>query len=651
MKKKYFNKQGKGRTLRRPEDKLEYKPQQNAEFPKREAEINPDFQKRAFRDLSFNSIVVPVDPANEVSYQADPYAIVNRLNQVVDAKYPGSDNLSGSIVPQLAQASDSTFDNVPDSIQQEVKVNIYYCKTNSKSNADVKSTGKGTVNLKMDVPYDDIINSITAEAYYDLNFFKWFIPDSTDPEYSSEAVTYSDDGQLDVLLNYQSIVQTLANIPLRYKVIRSLEKELKDMSYYNGSGRMNRLFGLLKKSSFVSAVKSVSESLMNHYMDEHWFAQVSMLVAIPCRKAEDMLNPLIDIIPTYDINEDLKVWASKEAYDTSLEPVIDFGEFHDLMDNAREFMLNTSPQFLLSLVRDDNYGTDGINDWINGLVDNLDVIVSAADTFRSQFADLLVAFKRMSKVGITDWKTGFYLPIDKIDETYQPKFNKLAYDIIRASYTGSVDYKYIDRTGQWECHDAWDKFLGIASYSYKSGGCPLLASTRDIIKTDAPASAAVPVLFYGTDGKYPKATILTRRGNTYELKGVRSMDFTADPTAARVLGRLVPISGLDDDKFIIPEVDLSSQAAHPKDQGWVDNLLNNLLPYHRSLVVRADDPENNIYNYSTSPDALCFIDVEIEDQTNAVETYVRQHSPFRVVKTTTNAVLGFTTTTSKNIKE
>lgn len=193
MKKKYFkNFKKKDFKQNGPDASLESNPQKDAEVPTREYEINPSFQRKAFKDLSFDTITVKVDPAGEVSEGSDPYAILNRTNGIVDAIYPGSDNTAGSIVPQLAQSNDSTFENVPDSFEQEIKINIYYCKTNSKSNADVKANGKGSVNLKMDVPYDDILNTITAEAYYDLPFFKWSVGD--------DAPIFSDDGALDVLL-------------------------------------------------------------------------------------------------------------------------------------------------------------------------------------------------------------------------------------------------------------------------------------------------------------------------------------------------------------------------------------------------------------------------------------------------------------------
>jgi len=619
MRKKYVKKNFKNS----PDADLKYDPQKDAGQPSREYEINPSFQRRAFKDLAFGAITVKVDPSGEVSDQADPYAILNKTNVVVDAKYPGSDNTSGSIVPQLAEASDSTFANMPDSVEQEIKINLYYCKTNSASNADINSSNKGSVNVKMDVPYDDIINTITSEAYYDLKFFSW-VPDGT---------LYSDDGQLDVLLNYQSVIQTLANIPLRYRVIRSLEKHLKDMSYYNGSARLNRIFGMLKKSSFVALVKSIAEAGMVHYLDEYWFKQTSMLVAIPCRKSNSMSDPLIDIIPTYDINTSLKVYADT----AKTKKIIDMNDFTALMSNARDFMLHTSPQYLLGMARSSSYDINMVNNWINSLVANLDAIIALLPEFRSQFADLLVAFKRMAKVGITEWKTGFFVDIDGIDQNYQPRFNKLIFDIIRASYTGSKTYTYVNRTGQWEVHDLWDKFLGISTYNYKTGGCILTTSTRQIIKTNAPANAAVPVLFYGTDANHNcQLKVLTRLGQTYTITGERNTKLNTG-AIARVLGRLLPIDALVNDYFIIPTCDISTLAATPRQQGWIVDMMTNLFGYGQALVAAST------YNYFASPDALCFVDVEIADQTNSVETFVRQHSPFRVVKPTTDAVLGFYT--------
>jgi len=622
MKRKYYNKNFKGKGKTQAGDNLEYKPQEDSGIPAREYQINPSFQKRAFKDLTFNAITVPVDPQGEVSEQADPYAILNRTNQVVDASYPGSDNESGSIVPQLANGSDSTFINVPDSVEQEIKINLYYCKTNAASNADA-SNGKGTVNKKMDVPYDDICNVITAEAYYDLAFFNW-TPDGT---------LYSNDGKLDILLNYQSVVQTLANVPLRYRVIRSLEKHLKDMSYYNGSSRLNRIFGMLKKSSFISLVKSVAEAIIPHYLDSYWFGQTSMLVAIPCRKENSMLSPLIDIIPTYDINTTLKVYADA----AKTKKIVDMSDFTPLITAARDFMLHTSPQYILSMARSASYSTTMINDWINGLTSNLDTIIAKVDTFREQFADLLVAFKRMSKVGLTEWKTGYFLNVDNIDGTYQPKFNKLIFDIVRASFTGSKNYNYQNRTGKWEVLDTWDKYLGLSSYNYKSGGCILTSSTRTIVRTNAPESCAVPVLFYGTAGdKSCTMTVLTRGGQHYNITSVDNVRIDSG-AIARVLGRLLPIGSVVADYFKIPTCDISSLASNPRQQGWVVEMMQGLFGYGQVLVA------TNTYNYFASPDALCFVDIEIGDQTNAVETFVRQHSPFRVTKTTLNAVLGFKT--------
>lgn len=642
MPNKYFNKKFQRSTRTQPGEQLKQSVPKNSSIPSREYEINPSFQRKAFRDLSFDSFTMRVDPNQEITYQSDPYATLNRTNPVVDAIYPGTDNTSGSIVPQLANGSTSTFAKVPDSIQMIIKVNYAYCYLNPKSNADhyTDSDSKvhGRVNEKMMIPYQEILNTISAEAFYDLPFFKW-----------TAANGFTSDPKLDVLLGYQTIIQSVALVPLRYRVIRSLEKHLKDMCYMNGATTLNNMFGWLKKAAFINEMKSISQSLLYHYLDQYWYQQTSMLVAIPCRKANDMVDPLIDIIPEYDINDDaansgtnsLKVYATD---DQTAPAIIDFYSYKSLMDAVSYILDKMSPQYMLSMAR--NPSTDGtaIRNWLNGINDKCEIVVTEMNKFTADFADLLVAFKRMSKVGITEWKLGWYVELDKLEENYEPKFNKLIYDILRSSFTGSKLITYDQNTNKWNHHDLWDKYLGIASYDYKTGGCVLTFSTKEVSRTYAPSTVVFPALFYGTAingtngatiDNALQATVLTRNNDFYYINN--SLAQLNSGSIGRSLGRLIPLSSLNTTYFRVPQIDISSLSSEPTKQGWLQNMMIELFGYEDSIVA------TSTHNYMVGTDAFCFIDIEVDDQTNAIETFVRQHSPFRVIKTTLDMQLGFIT--------
>lgn len=638
-KKEYFKSKG---TRTQPSEQLSDNVPKNAGRPMRDYEIKPEFQAKAFRDMSFESFSMKIDPYAEISYQADPYAVLNKVNPVVDAVYPGRSNISGSVIPQLQNGTTSTFKSVPDCLREFVVINYAYCKGNSVSNADSKlitdtdiTGGKrevGTVNQLMVQPFNDVLESISAEAYYDLPFFKWKVP--TTRELADHTVvqrTYTTEPMIDVLLNYQSIIQAVATVPLRYRVLRSLEKHLKDMCYMNGSEKLNSMFGYAKKAAFVNQIKGVSETLLTQYLDDYWYNQISMLVAIPCRKANDMLDPLIDVIPEYKINANLIVT------DSDNNTIINFNYYVTLMNAIHNFLDLTSPYYVLNLARDPDTVAEHIREWSNNLIDYCGIIVDYMQHLETDFKEMITAFKRMAKVGFTEWKTGKFVNVDKLEENYEPKFNKLIFDIVRSGFTGGRNITYNLVTNKWNTYSLWDKYLGLPTYDYISGGSILTFSTKRIVKPEGtPSSIAVPVLCYGKgeNGKF-EIEVLTR-DNTEHLIEKNYSTFSTG-AIARVLGRLVPLTSADTAEFLIPECDITLIKSKPKDQAWIINLLVTMFGYGKAIV------DTGVTDFNSNSDALCFIDLEIDDLTNAIQTFCRQHSPFRTIKASVEPQLGFIT--------
>jgi len=576
----------------------------------RPRDYSPGFEKKTYKDLVFGQVTLKVNPSVEAGELADPYAITGSSCRVIDAKYRGQDNESGSICPQLAFGTASTMVDMPDFISTEVEVNYNYAKHTSSDNAD------SSVNKAYFYPWAEIMSSIQAEAFYDLPFFKWYVD-------SSESTTYYEDPLLDVLDFYQVVLQSIYQIPLRYKVVRSLEKEIKDMCYHQGSSVTNDLYGRLKKAAFIGTINGLSEGLSAHWLDTKWLEETALLLAQPSKKAIGMLDPLMEVKVKYSYNNNLKVYSGSDKAVTVLDT--SSNDYASMFTAINAVLDALSIGTVLELSRT-NANQTAILRWFNDMVSNIALINNSLVSFTRDFADLLVAFKRMSKAGFTNWKIGQFLLIDDINEKFKPSFNKMVFDIIRSTHTGGRDIAYDSTINQWKGITLWDKFLGIPTYDSKSGGSVLTFSVRQRTGT-IPTGIMAPVWFKPTS-----TVLLTRLGNKYP---VTTVETRVDSSAiARILGRLVPTSAYATTLFKVPSVDLSALSSNPIQQSWVTEALEHVFGYLRVAV------SSGTYNYVISDDILTSVDFVLNDVSNSVDTMARINAPFRVLKSTKEETLG-----------
>lgn len=610
----------------------------------KEDSVDMGFQRRAFKDITQGSMSIAINPAGEVSFESDPYAVVNRTNVIVDAKYRGADNTSGSIVPSLADGSTSTFRHVTDMIGVSLDVNYAYCKFKATDNADSR------VNTNMYKPYNSVLESIRGEAYTDLPFFNWKV----------SGTNYSGDGLLDLILTYQATVQQVHLVAQTYINTRSLEKHLKDMCFEGeGASKLNDMFGRIKKAAFVNQIKGIADETIYFYTDSSWWKQVNMLLSIPCRKSNSMIDPLIVIQPRYHCNDGLTV---KDADNQTLFTTQDC---KSLIDDCVLLNGYLDPIYMMNMARSEATTSQTITTWFNNMSDRVGAIISSLNTFVKDFKEMHTAFKRLSNIQITEWKTGLFVAIENIDAEYQPKFNKLAYDIVRSLCTGSNRIEYNTKINQWVSCSLWDLFLGIPSYDYKSGGCTLTFSSHSAYRpSGTPSTVIYPALYnpvaVSEEGIVSGAIIrcLTRSNRLYWIK---PEDFTFSSSTELV--RLVPLTSYNSTQFKAPVIqrmciDYSGSSSSIGDfanigsdsnlrqvASWALFTLAKLFGYARLISGATTNPQTQVTTYTYSDnietDALCFIDVVIDDQTNAVKSFCRAHSPFRTVKTTLDEKLGF----------
>lgn len=579
-------------------------------------EYSPGFQKRAFKDLAFGQVTLKVNPETEAGYLADPYAIIGPTNKVIDAYYVGKDNTSGSVCPQLANGSTSNLLDMPDCLTLRLEMNYNYAKHTTSDNACAN------MNKAYFYPWAEVDSSIKAEAFYELPFFSWAVTgqNSGDLKYQ--------DGLLDILDYYQTVLQAVYQVPLRYKVIRSLEKTLKDMCYMNGSEILNDIYGKLKKATFIAAVNGLSSAINDHFFDRDWFDQTAYLIAQPSRKAKGMVDPLLLINTRYKFNTGLEVADGQGSplFTTHDTDLADIATQLDTIDAALDV------ENLLHMART-NANLSTLNTWFLNLVNAIDALKNDLTTFTKDFADLVVAFKRMDKAHLTDWKLGSFMLVDKINEGFEPVFNKLNFDIFRSCFTGARDITYDSSLNQWKSYTIWDKYIGIPTYDQFSGGSTLTFSTKKIVNSSGITTLMWPVWFnMNTSASYNYCSVITRTGTIYPIT---LQDVQVNSGAiARVIGRLSPLSNLNTVYFHIPYVDISTISSYPLRQSWITEMIQHVFGYGKICVA------TGVYDYAISDDILTSVDFIVDDQTNACDTTARQKAPFKVFKAVTEQVLG-----------
>lgn len=599
---------GKSREKNTPETKAVNRAPVNSGTPtppsSTRSQTSETFVKRSFSDLSFyKSIQVKADPNTEISETADPYAVLNYTNVVIDANYAGKPNAAGNIVLQLARGSNSTFQDISDYIRLKIKLNYNYQKLTATSKAP-QAINDQTNNIWLDVQ-----SKLQAEAFYNIPFFSWEVT----------GTTFYSDTLLDIVNYYQVFLQTAIMIPLTYRKVLSMEKHLKDMTFYKGSAIVERFYGMIKKSSFKALVDTISKGVSSNFIDTKWFEEVSLFVTTPSRKSNSMNEALMDIWATYEHNDDLTVSINTGSSSTEL---FNTGSLASFFTNAEYVFDNLSLETILSKSRLATSSTNP-NDWFNPIVTALTVMSGFVNEFNTKFNDMNVAFKSMVRLDLTEWKPGQYVETSNIDNTYAPKYNVMIEDIYRSIFSGSASISYNNTINKWIIYDLWDEFTGIPRYTKDTGGAFLTFAAKDIDSTGAPANILYPVLF-----SFNTSKIVTRVGTTIPM--TRTLHtFTNSPE----ISRLIPLGNLDAIVGAFPTIDIGSLAS-AKSKSWVSNMQLKLMGWYYNT-------QGSTNFIAALPSRICLVDIEQDDVTNAMIDFIRQTSPFRTIKPTNMVQIGF----------
>lgn len=602
---------------RENEDPMSIRPRRDCGSPSQEevSESSTYLQKETFRGLGFGRpITTYANPQAEASKGADPYAIVNNTNPVVDAKYGGSNNFAGNTLPQLLNNTNSKMLNNFDSAELSMIIKYLYMA--------IDPTDKNqAVNVQFGKAIDEALSRAYAETYITLPFFTATIESSminVDQAKRTAALTW-----------YQTMLQNIAAIPSKYNMLISLEQHLKDMCYNRNVPALDDLFGQLRKNSFRAKVKACSNILQSEYFDVDWYKQINTLTMVPSRKSNSMSDPLLVINAIHDV-------PTIKITELGMEqPTIDSENYKikgkPIENEIASVIALMSPLSVIKWARQYSEGTTSVNPtgYFNAIEKKLTEIKQCLDRFPSDVGIIRVALSVANRAGLNNWVQGVYIDTTK-EGNYQPKYNKLCNDVFVCNLATSNSMTLDDTTYRWKFSTLWDKYTGLAKFDQVSGGSFLVFSTREIpTATDYTTSTyLLPKLFDVVDSS---VSMVNRLGVSVPItyKTMNKQELADN----KIMCRLNPLSANIDIR--LPLVTLTGITNLTDIASSVYQFINNVFGIG---CVQLSESE---FDYACNSDKICFVDVELDDVSNSVISYAQAYAPFKVYAPVKSRLIGF----------
>lgn len=649
-----------------------------------------ELQQVAFRDLAFKgAIEVAADvntPAAKGSY---PYRLVNRTNKIVDAKYPGIGNILGNAITRIQNSDRSQFMNVFDSVCMAKTINYLYM-ANTPDDPNI------AYNYELVKAFDEGLSNGYSTMLTQLPFFTDVITTGL-PEIEGQTPLHDSYSKMGALIHYQAVLQNIVAPIAKYVEIRSEEGELKDMSYRREATTINELYGLLKKSAFISKLQGIGTSIIGEYFDKNWWTQLNALRHLPSRKTNSMNDPLITMVSnTYVPHLTMRVPSAQTPYYDSDVILKSSGNYYrKLVSGGADVLVYVEPETFsyievptggltltqivmnINKLLDPHYilhwarlrlnyanklnGMDKVNNstaYYNALCNYLDMLAEIATRFSSYMSDIRTFLDKVSNTGMLYWEKGLTFDINSIKDI-ELQYNQLTADTLKITLSGADRLHFDETTQRWKCYTAWDLYTGVAKFDGYSGGAFLSMSLRSVEDTytdsenheqtipQNSSTRIIPCLFRilvdetaQRDATSAYVSILSRNGIKADLitTSLNSGEFSNNPT----LSRLNPLD-VSDIHIKIPNWDYSKLIAdYQLTPAAVKHMSAQLI---KTLCQITDicgvTYATNSKMYNCSPDILCYIDVELTDVTNAMIQYARNYNPFRVSTPDGKRSMGF----------
>lgn len=642
------------------------KPEYEDRFPegpyKTERKVQDHISEKALRDLPKSSYSIKADPYTASLPVSTPYNILSRFLKTVGGQYKGQDNLDGGNVKQYANSVLSKFLNAFDSMRMRLGINYRFLPI-----AENSIRGKYLVD-EMRKSIAEAISVLQSTTFTNLAINNYVL--ETDMNMGSATTTTIDGKQV-----YTDITDVVYGTAVYYQIF--LQEALSVMNFHNsfrlkqgtairdGWSRevplINSFFGLMNKSAFLNLLDSINLSFEGEYVDTDFMSQINILSLMPSRKANDLVDPVLEIetfmihpskFKLYQLNGEELELVFDDAELVSGDGVSFWQACADIKDNLSLFATKAwareifKPGVVSAL-------TESGTARYNAIKENFDVIINAFTYFKPCFADFRECLDTMTRTGTLSWTKHFRPSVvkDTDAELYQ---NLIVDDIFKMVMSGADEAAFNKITKRWATFSMWNIYTGIPQYDAKQGGAFITLSTKEYSYDveDADQIQYVPTMFkYLKDSNNAIVYAVSRKGR------VVGLDYEAVVmNNVSVLSRLVPISSQNNLKLRVPSV--SYIKPFTDEQGHVipgsdvlDDAENSFVYYLLTKIfgvckVTKTVGAVTVADYSLDPDLLAIYQTEIEDVTNIAITYARANAPFRGT-TSTEGLIGFAAITSE----
>lgn len=633
------------------------------------SEASSTYQYKAFRDLqNVGSIDVKADPYQTALRGDYPYAIISKTNKVLDSNYSGVVNIDGNTVVRLFNSDRTQFINKFDVGTMNMRFNYLYAAYSVDDD-----------NLAVNQEFGKVIAEALAKGYStmltQLPFYSDAVESSDFPDVSNMNTTTGKpnvlakgsgvQNKLCLLLHYQSVLQSIVSPLAKYVLTMSLEQAIMNMSYRREAPLMTALYGQLKKKAFVATLNSIGTSIIADYFDTSWYKQINTVTGLCSRRSNAMDDPILTLSATHKICN-CKIyaaegtgWATTPYYDsdnlkasgiwinpdnfllegTSKAPVTITLEdaiyrlnrmldISTMLTWARQLNTNSLPSGTTITTPSAYY------ECINTLISRIQVMISR---FTSAMTEVRTFLDRMSQSNMIYWVKGQWINVSDVKQL-DPDYNMILGDIFQVYMSGSSKIEWDSQTQRWRVNTLWNKYTGISNFDRLSGGSFLTCSLRSI---EAPESYSkldslylIPKLFTTELKSGYQSCLFTSRGGI--RVGVERRDITIMDND--MLCRLDPLST----SLIarVPDMRVPSGLSTSVQRAVASSMLQMLTTVAGYGSVYNSDGTSSLCS-ALDPDYVGFIDVELEDVSNQMITFVRNYAPFRVSTPDGNRKIGF----------
>jgi len=625
-------------------------------------------QSKSFRDLAnINVIDVKADPNAEMSYGSFPYTIIGKTSPVLDAAYPGRENIAGNSITLIQ--NDTTTSKLMNTFDVGVickKLNYNYLPIRSNEK-NVAYAGEMIKSIEQAVSFG--WSTMLTQLPFTNSTYHTDMP--IPPQHITNTGQTGLNRNLDnpagyyaAMIHYQCVQQALVQPISKYIELRSLEKELMRMSFRTEAPLVTQLFGLFKKSSFIAEINTIGTVVLNEYFDVSWYKQNNTLQCVPSRKTKGMIDPLLTIVATHAIPaltitdaSGAQVYTSANLATSTAASLVNPENFNvvtgqavtleKLIENVTKLM---NPAYILRFVRLMNHNSlpSGSINTISAYGEAVKTYLSYISRFAAQFStamsNLRTFLDKLSQSNMIYWKKGVSFFVDKIQQL-EPHYNALLNDVFAATYSGADKITFDNATKRWRAWAFWNKYVGIPEFDRLSGGSFLTFGLRDIqsvASDNTPvdfnsSSGLIPILF-STDANDTSSLIVTRLGAStgIEKGSITNANLLTDHYLTRL--NVMNNSTISLKRPLI-DITISDTAKKAKFASAALLFIGNVFGYGstKSRSGSVDVIEDTMID----PDYVAFIDLEIEDVSNQMIVYARNYAPFRIDTPNADRTMGF----------